>query len=174
MVEYVTKNEEYNQLTILSPYKDAQTLMDSYSLSQSSISTLQSQCENQLVQNISEVQNFNLVGVILIVVITVLLTILNYTMESILDLISAMRHGKDHNSASKCARQADDKLHLLRLALPGEIGWELASSGVPTHPYTETTIVRPLMLDGMTYYPQAPQSPDAGGLTSDFDNSDKR
>lgn len=73
-----------------------------------------SQCSNQLVQAVGEVQNFSLSGVLIIVCVSVAIILLDWSLEGVFDLCSRP------DSAARDARQADNKLHLLRRVLDSE------------------------------------------------------
>ncbi|KAJ6781505.1 hypothetical protein PWT90_08091 [Aphanocladium album] len=94
----------------------------------------QHQCNNQLVVTAGEVQNFSLVGLLLVVCLSVFVILLDWSLESIVDFIGR-RRGWD--SLSKRARQAVSKLHLLRMALEGKrkkedvSDWRCGSMGIP-------------------------------------------
>jgi len=91
---------------------------------------LQHQCENQLVQTQGEVQNFNFVGVLVLVCCSVALIVIDLALER---LISLAYRCWGWWPTAKHARQADDKLHLLCMALGPREGhsWRLGHLEVP-------------------------------------------
>ncbi|KAH8692522.1 hypothetical protein GQ44DRAFT_734045 [Phaeosphaeriaceae sp. PMI808] len=95
-----------------------------------------SMCTNQLVRTAGEVQNFNFLGVVLVIAASVMLVLLSLILEQLIDLITRRRRG--NSLAAKQARQADEQLHLLRMALKNSTaetdsgsGWELGRWGIP-------------------------------------------
>ena len=88
------------------------------------------QCRSQLVQTEGQVQNFNFFGVLITVCLSGILILLDMTLERLVDLLN---HQKGWQMASKRARQADDKLHLLRMALAREDegNWRLGNWSIP-------------------------------------------
>jgi hypothetical protein len=106
--------------TVLSPYGgDGET-----------DAVLRDQCRSQLVQTAGEVQNFHFAGVVAIVCVSGALLLLDFVLEPLVNLLGRR---KGWESPAKRARQADDKLHLLRMALPGKSGdaWELGKGNTP-------------------------------------------
>ncbi|KAK3345912.1 hypothetical protein B0T25DRAFT_483468 [Lasiosphaeria hispida] len=95
---------------------------------------LQRQCRNQLVQSQGEVQNFNFAGVLIIVCASVALMLTDLVLERLVACVTRIKR-KEGRLTKR--RQADDKLHLLRMALlhakgEGEVyDWRLGSLGVP-------------------------------------------
>jgi hypothetical protein len=87
----------------------------------------QDQCTQQLVQAVGEVQNFSVCGMMIIVCVSAALVLLDCSLEQIVDFVDKF-YCRD--SIAKRARQANDKLHLLRMALGGN-EWELGRWGVP-------------------------------------------
>jgi hypothetical protein len=87
----------------------------------------QNQCTNQLVQAAGEVQNFSVCGMMIIVCVSALLVLLDCWLERVVDFVEAF-WGRD--LITRKARQADNKLHLLRMALGGD-KWELGRWDVP-------------------------------------------
>jgi len=87
------------------------------------------QCANQLVQAVGEVQNFSLCGVLVIVCLSAAVVLLDWSLEWMVDFFG------HRDSVPKRARQADGKLHLLRMALRGSTtggdDWELGKWGIP-------------------------------------------
>ncbi|KAJ6781152.1 hypothetical protein PWT90_07863 [Aphanocladium album] len=122
----------------------------------------QYQCKNQLVQTAGEVQNFNFVAVVVIVVLSVFLILLDLALESIVNLIL---HRRGWKSPSKRARQADDKLHLLRMALGHSSGgketaaWKRGEFGVPVSD-KPGQFYRPTVCDDLVSY-----TPQSGSVT---------
>ncbi|KAK3298794.1 uncharacterized protein B0H64DRAFT_354468 [Chaetomium fimeti] len=94
------------------------------------------QCGNQLVRAVGEVQNFSLVGVLVVVCVCVVLVVVDLLLERVVDLVGARFRGRRPASWSAAdARQADGKLHLLRVALAAASGegkdWKLGRWSVP-------------------------------------------
>ncbi|KAF5700350.1 hypothetical protein FMUND_14363 [Fusarium mundagurra] len=85
------------------------------------------QCTNQLVQAVGEVQNFSVCGMLVIVCVSAALILLDYSLERIVDFVDDFYQ---RDSMAKRARQADNKLHLLRMALGGD-DWLLGCWGIP-------------------------------------------
>lgn len=82
------------------------------------------QCGNQLVRAVGEVQNFSLVGVLVVVCVCVVLVVVDLALERVVDLVGVWFGGRRPAVSSAAdARQADGKLHLLRVALAG-VSWE--------------------------------------------------
>ena len=77
-------------------------------------------------------QNFNLLGIILMVAIIVGLNAIDFSLEWFVDFVCFRGSGR-LGLCSRTASKADDKLQLLRMALPAEYGTKrrLDSSGVP-------------------------------------------
>jgi hypothetical protein len=92
------------------------------------------QCGNQLVRAVGEVQNFSLVGVVVVVCVCAALVLVDLSLERAVDLVGAWFGRRPASSASD-ARQADGKLHLLCMALVGASGkekdWKLGRWSVP-------------------------------------------
>ncbi|OAQ57429.1 hypothetical protein VFPPC_17782 [Pochonia chlamydosporia 170] len=92
---------------------------------------LRRQCRSQLVQTVGEVQNFNFVGVAIVICFSSALILLDLVLEPLVSLMCRRRNA--WRCITEKARQADNKLHLLRMALANKNGsdWELGSRGVP-------------------------------------------
>jgi hypothetical protein len=90
---------------------------------------LVAQCGTQRIQSLSEVQSFSLLGILIVVCVTVVLMVLAVGLGSCVALLE----GKSKVSSATVARMADDKLHLLRMALDGgrEARWANAVLDVP-------------------------------------------
>ncbi|KAM3538620.1 hypothetical protein ARSEF1564_008467 [Beauveria bassiana] len=113
----------------LRPYATPQTHFSSRD--RGSVTAVRDQCGNQLVQTAGEVQNFSFSGVMIIVCISTILILIDLSLESIINYATRQREWK---SASKRARQADNKLHLLRMALgPVQNGhaWQRGTFDIP-------------------------------------------
>jgi len=119
--------------TVVSPYVDRNELS----------MALQNQCRNQLVQTAGEVQNFHFIGIVIIVCFSATLVLLDFALEPLAGLFC--KHMR-RDSPTERARQADDKLHLLRMALAnGDSGdWELGKGGVPVRG-SDGNFVRPVL-----------------------------
>lgn len=85
------------------------------------------QCTNQLVQAVGEVQNFSFCGMLIIVCVSAALILLDCSLERIVDLVVDFYK---RDSVARRARQADNKLHLLRMALGGD-DWVLGRWNIP-------------------------------------------
>nr|RBQ94700.1 hypothetical protein FVER53263_07735 [Fusarium verticillioides] len=85
------------------------------------------QCTNQLVQAVGEVQNFSVCGILIIVCVSAALILLDFSLERIVDLVVDFYK---RDSVARRARQADNKLHLLRMALGGD-DWVLGRWNIP-------------------------------------------
>ena len=155
---YAHKSTNLDAFKVLSPFDTADTedLVSSkmrFGLTHDMISALQAQCGGQLVEDAVHIQNFSVVGVIVILAVSWSLVATSFWFVAILDFVSALWHhhrrrrqgysglegaeaqvgaegkgddGAWEESQSKVARQADDKMHLLRFALE-------ASSSVSGH-----------------------------------------
>ncbi|WKT51599.1 hypothetical protein QSH57_016569 [Fusarium oxysporum f. sp. vasinfectum] len=112
------------------------------------------QCKNQLVQVAAEVQNFSFLGVMIIAGVTVFLVLLDWTLESIVDMVN--RHFRQKNLEGTAARQADNSWHLLRMAIGKPSGkdsgnedghaeaWMMGRWGVPVLSLGSEKFERPL------------------------------
>ena len=93
---------------------------------------LQDQCSNQLVRTTGEVQNFSVLGLMIILCVSLTIIILDMASGVLIGWVS--RRGR-RPSPTAAARQADNMFHLLRLALPGPFSsnkhWELGRWGMP-------------------------------------------
>ena len=111
------------------------------------------QCSNQLVQAVGEVQNFSFCGVLVIVLGSAAIVLLDCCLERIVDAFS----GRD--SVAKRAREADSKLHLLRMALTRtpeeESGWEPGSWAVPVR-HAADFVNQPMLSGEFASYPRFP------------------
>ena len=87
----------------------------------------QEQCTQQLVQAVGEVQNFSVCGMLIIVCVSAALVLLDCSLERIVDFVDDF-YGRD--SMARRARQADNKLHHLRMALGGN-EWVLGRWHIP-------------------------------------------
>lgn len=109
-------------------------------------------CKTQLVQTAGEVQNFDLLGVLIIICISILLIFLQLTIEPLVDLVK-FRSG--WQSPSKKARQADSNLHLLRMVLAGtkqsDAAWERGPLDVPVLAQ-DAAFERPEVVKKLTSY----------------------
>jgi hypothetical protein len=90
------------------------------------------QCKTQIIKSSQNVQNFSVLGLIIVVVLTAFLLVVSLTLETIMKLVRAK---EGVVSYSGIARQLDDKFHLLRMALGKgaypEAEWMNASFDVP-------------------------------------------
>ncbi|KAF5590574.1 uncharacterized protein FSUBG_10790 [Fusarium subglutinans] len=90
-------------------------------------SHLQDQCTKQLVRAVGEVQNFSVCGMLIIVCVSAALILLDCSLERIVDFVDDFY---ERDSVAGRARQGDNKLHLLRMALGGD-DWTLGRWGIP-------------------------------------------
>lgn len=130
MVEWAAKADGVEAfITTDSPYGDKAVR----SKSAGELAALREACENQLVQTAGEVQNFSFAGVLVIACVSVLLIGTDLVLERAVD--GVQRIFRKRGSVAVTARQADHRLHLLRMVLgePDEAGnaWELGDAGVP-------------------------------------------
>jgi hypothetical protein len=93
------------------------------------------QCGNQLVRAVGEVQNFSLVGVLVVVCVCGVLVVVDLVLERVVDLVGVWFNGRRPVSSAVEVRRADGKLHLLRVALAGAsregMDWVLGRWSVP-------------------------------------------
>lgn len=93
----------------------------------------QEQCANQLVRTAGEVQNFSFIGILVVVCLGLFFVLVDRMPEPIAHLLSRWRGTGER---TRSARQADDKLDLLRLVLAGSEddsskAWKLGRLGNP-------------------------------------------
>jgi hypothetical protein len=74
--------------------------------------SLVAQCGNQLIQSSGQVQSFSFLGLMIVVCVTAVLLVAALSLERCMALWR-----RRSTSPKKIARQADEKLHLLRIAL---------------------------------------------------------
>ncbi|GAB1315231.1 hypothetical protein MFIFM68171_05441 [Madurella fahalii] len=112
------------------------------------------QCDNQLVQAVGEVQNFSLLGVLVIVCVSVIVVLVDCSLQPIVDFIVPFLGRR--SASTRDARQADSKLHLARMALTratkGGNEWELGSWSVPVLGDEAMRSSRVSTPDGLAYY----------------------
>lgn len=150
ILEYAYKVDPSSDLSISTPYGQAPG--DGWTSGM--ISALRDQCKNQLIRDAGDIQNFSLLGVLIIASISLLLIGLSVAVPGLLRLIGSRR---GWISGPERARQADDKLHLLRLALEGShntyLGsWDRGSFDVPVI-NGETGASGPTVTaEGLTFY----------------------
>jgi hypothetical protein len=114
---------------------------------------LQEQCSNQLISTLGQVQNFNFVGVLVIVCLSILIMLMDWSLETIVNAIKSRKRA----STGKVARQLDNKFHLLRMALPNapgdSNGWEEGFMDIPVRPENSTGADRrPVVENGLASY----------------------
>ncbi|KXJ86390.1 hypothetical protein Micbo1qcDRAFT_236925 [Microdochium bolleyi] len=135
--EYARKSSGLDAFNVLSPFTDADELITKRGFTHDMMPTLQAQCAEQLVDDTAHVQNFNVVAVIIIIAVSAALVVVSSCFVEILDVCSDWRYrGFERSSRGKIARQADERLHLLRHTLDGATetprAWGLAPwTGVP-------------------------------------------
>jgi hypothetical protein len=109
-----------------------------------------SQCKNQRFQSSGKVQSFSVLGIGIILGVTIILIILATSLES---CVASARQRS--TSDRRAARQADDKLHLLRMVLADHKAGMDWSNGEWNVPVTNLcfALERPtLEADGLTSY----------------------
>jgi len=115
----------------------------------------QDQCTNQLVQAVGEYQNFSLCGVLVIVCVSATIILLDWSLEWLVD------HLGERNSVPRLARQANGRLHLLRMALGGLTdsaqGWKVGKWSVPVRD-DDMTVGRLASSNGLSFYGEKEQS----------------
>ncbi len=92
------------------------------------------QCHNQIIRSSTAIQNFSLVGIIIIVVVSCLIIGLELLLEPVVRLCRKWLHSRT-GMGKDLVREADDKNTLLRLALEGvgiKAAWKLGLFGIPT------------------------------------------
>jgi hypothetical protein len=114
----------------------------------------QAQCETQRIHSSGEVQSFSVLGMGIVLGTTVILVFISLVLDSCMKITRRWRRSV---SPRAVARQADDKLHLLRMTLgdQSEIGmdWTNGSFDVPVTGLN-VEIERPSMgSDGLVSYP---------------------
>ena len=111
--------------------------------------SLDAQCRNQRIQSTAEVQSFSLLGLLIVVATTFLCFIASLALEQAFTL---MRRGSESNRS--IAREADEKLQLLRMAVVGDKeaeGWVSNAWNVPIRMSPAIT-GRPQMQNGLSTY----------------------
>jgi hypothetical protein len=103
-----------------------------------------SQCKNQRIQSSREVQSFSVLGIGIVVSSTLLLIVLALSLEG---CVAVAR--RESTSDRQAAREADDKLHLLRMVLEGYGAGEEWYNGIMNVPVTDLGLefVRPILGD---------------------------
>ncbi|RFN51402.1 hypothetical protein FIE12Z_4329 [Fusarium flagelliforme] len=119
----------------------------------------QGQCTNQLVQAAGEVQNFSVCGVMIIVCVSAALVLLDCSLERVVDFVDMFC---ERDLIARKARQADNKLHLLRMALGGN-EWELGRWDVPVSNGT-AQFNRPTGSKELVSYKDSKSGEDTGGV----------
>lgn len=150
VVEFASNTADLGPFgSVLSPHdRSANLSLDEAAYYQA----LQDQCANQLVQTVGETQNFSFLGVVIIVCVSTSLVLLDCSLERIVDYIGRC---SGWESITRTARQADNRLHLLRMALigPTEDGnnWERGGWDVPVLDGT-VRFNRPTISKGLVSY----------------------
>ena len=104
-----------------------------------------SQCENQRIQTSSKVQSFSVLGLFIVVTLTCILGVVSLTLQRCVAFVRRKFH-----SDRGIARQSDDKLHLLRMAIgdhKGNARWANGPMDIPTM-NIEWMMGRPQILSG--------------------------
>ncbi|KAK5992187.1 hypothetical protein PT974_05588 [Cladobotryum mycophilum] len=118
-------------------------------------------CANQLVRPAGTVQNFSILGLAITLGVSIFAIVVSLFMEPLADHLSQRRN---NHFSGRIARQADDKFHLLRMALPqpnddADCEWELGSGDIPvmskSYEYN-----RPVLVDKLAYHPDVDTSSD--------------
>jgi hypothetical protein len=78
---------------------------------------LSQQCEAQRIRTSGEAQSFSVLGLGIVIGVSILLTLLSWGLGTCMQFV---RGRSDLSNRRAAARQVDDKLHLLRLALGDE------------------------------------------------------
>ena len=184
--EFVRKGSNLEAFKVFSPFEDDIVDYLGSNFTQEMLDALKDQCYNQLAADGGQLQNFSMGGVIIVIVVSSVMILLGAWFAEILDLCSDIRsqhrrrrgnNGQTYTiSQTKIARQADDRLHLLRYAIDGAHDSKNGSSktwretrivGVPvlTSPrgrdedlnWQDFTVERPIMTNentGLSEYPK--------------------
>ena len=132
------------------------------------------QCSNQRIQSAGLVQNFSFLGIMIVVCVSGLFIIVGLTLDTCVAFARAHK-GKLSESinAKENARQADEKLHLLRMALQGAgvERWETGAWDIPVtaeevkvcRPEFELGIVRYRSTKGLHKHDARPREDGQGG-----------
>lgn len=142
--EFVRKGSNLEPFKVFSPFEDDTVAYLGANFTKEMVAALKDQCYNQLAADGGQLQNFSMGGVIIVIVVSSVLILIGAWFAEILDLCSDMRsrlrrhRGKvSATSQTKIARQADDRLHLLRYAIDGAQDSKNGSSNT----WRETRIV---------------------------------
>ncbi|KAK5994258.1 hypothetical protein PT974_04730 [Cladobotryum mycophilum] len=115
-------------------------------------------CRDQLARPAGVVQNFSVLGLAIILGVCCLAIVASLVIEPLATYIQRRQH-----FSGQIARQADDKFHLLRMALPQsdneEYQWELGSGDIPIM-NKDCEYNRPILVDKLAYYPDRDSSSD--------------
>ncbi|KAH7018083.1 uncharacterized protein B0I36DRAFT_435468 [Microdochium trichocladiopsis] len=165
--EYVRKSSNLDAFKVLSPFDDVNEMITRYNFTHDMVATLQSQCDNQLIDDAVHIQNFSMVGVVIIIAFSSVLVLVSFCFVEILDWVSDLRRrGLGESSRTKIARQADEKLQLLRFAVDSSSEnpkhWKLSRvTGIPVLATSgdgrdqECKVTRPTMKgDDLAMYPK--------------------
>ncbi|OCL08835.1 hypothetical protein AOQ84DRAFT_292365 [Glonium stellatum] len=119
-----------NQPTAYAPYITVDRV-SAWPSSQSDKQANLNQCSNQRIQNLGTTQNFSFFGVMLVVTTSVLLITLGIALEPAVSRYREWRRSWAHKGEH--ARQADDMIQLLRMALEnsGQGPWRKGAWDVP-------------------------------------------
>jgi hypothetical protein len=111
--------------------------------------SLDAQCRNQRIQSTAEVQSFSLLGLLIVIATTFFCLVASLALEQ---AFARMRRGSKSNKS--IAREADEKLQLLRMAVAGEReaeGWMSNAWNVPIR-MSPAIPGRPQMQNGLSTY----------------------
>lgn len=111
--------------------------------------SLNVQCRNQRIQSTAEVQSFSLLGLLIVIATTFFCLIASLALEQV---VSLMRRGSESNRS--IAREADEKLQLLRMAMAGDKETEGWMSNAWNVPFRMSPAIpgRPQMQNGLSTY----------------------
>ncbi|CAK7219891.1 hypothetical protein SCUCBS95973_003974 [Sporothrix curviconia] len=138
IVEFAVNGDNLGSyLQVTSPYAGTQSTDPFYKAVNQAF---QDQCIGQLVQVTGSVQNFSMLGIGIVTGVTLFLFLTSLLLSKIVDCIG-------RNGPARTARQTDDKLHLLRMAMtpptdPGN-AWENRAFDVPVLTHGTERFARP-------------------------------
>ena len=150
IVEYAYKDELSSLIPVDSPYS---ITPNGTFLTEGMISSYKEQCGSQLIRSPDNTQNFSFFGVLLLLIISAALVITSMLLPWMLRVFGRRRGWV---SATERARQADDKLHLLRQTLEGTYGqqysWKRGGWDVPVVVDAEPEFTRPTVQHDLSSY----------------------
>lgn len=146
-----------SKLIVPSPHIYFQPLEESPNILPKQRPAFRSLCENQMIRSSGQVQNFSFLGLMIVVCITILLVITAASLEWCVDR-AHRKKGWLSSLHKATARQADHKLHLLRMALGDEsrsgVSWVKGENGMPIIKGASRKFGRPSMVgtSGLAWY----------------------